>query len=465
MENYNIYDEIGRGTHSFVYKARRKRSIEYVAVKSTAKSRMDKILNEVPFLHKLDSRHVLKFFDWYESSNHIWLILEYCMGGDLLNLITQDKQLPESAVKSFGIELVAGLQYLHANSILYCDLKPANVLIDEFGSLKISDLHDAFLGVTRHPHDHLLQGCVLYELRTGRQPFTHTNFSELARMIQTETVALPVPGYEMSPVFCNLLARLLVKDPYQRITWNELVDHPFWADLPHLEKVVMPAQDIFDAAAPTTYRYPNTSAESTDSVGCGDCSPDRKDNQHKDNEVNDAVATTLCAGAETKRKVHGRLEDLSPEEDDIDSDLSPREKTNVEDKVADLASRCLVFLSQIFGDQLNEAVFLSNKESVPPNESVSSLLLLCLQENDLNIDGVVMLRVLLTLKNCLRCEGNNAHVSHWMTDHSRVLKAVKVLASQGQNVRLENESDKSSGPSLGEQISRTSAAIVRLCRS
>ena len=43
MENYNIYDEIGRGTHSFVYKARRKQSIEYVAVKSTAKSRMDKV--------------------------------------------------------------------------------------------------------------------------------------------------------------------------------------------------------------------------------------------------------------------------------------------------------------------------------------------------------------------------------------------------------------------------------------
>ncbi|RLN90958.1 hypothetical protein BBJ28_00023170, partial [Nothophytophthora sp. Chile5] len=131
MENYNIYDEIGRGTHSFVYKARRKRSIEYVAVKSTAKSRMDKVLNEVPFLHKLDSPYVLKFFDWYESSNHIWLILEYCIGGDLLNLITQDKQLPESVV-----QLMAGLQYLHANSILYCDLKPANVLIDEYGSLK-----------------------------------------------------------------------------------------------------------------------------------------------------------------------------------------------------------------------------------------------------------------------------------------------------------------------------------------
>ncbi|KAL3672163.1 hypothetical protein V7S43_002827 [Phytophthora oleae] len=278
MENYNIYDEIGRGTHSFVYKARRKRSIEYVAVKSTAKSRMDKILNEVPFLHKLDSPYVVKFFDWYESSNHIWLILEYCMGGDLLNLITQDKQLPEFTVKTFGVELVAGLQYLHSNSILYCDLKPANIMIDEFGSLKLADF-----GLARRipgsdaaperplapgsPHymapelfqqpaihsfasDFWALGCVLYEMKTGRQPFTHTNFSELARKIQTDPVELPVPGFEMSPKLCNLLGRLLVKNPYQRITWDELVDHPFWDDLPRLEKLKMPAQETFDSDSP-----------------------------------------------------------------------------------------------------------------------------------------------------------------------------------------------------------------------
>lgn len=57
------------------------------------------ILNEVQILHKLDSRYVLQFFNWYESQNHIWLIFEYCIGGDLLNLITQDKQLPEPAVR------------------------------------------------------------------------------------------------------------------------------------------------------------------------------------------------------------------------------------------------------------------------------------------------------------------------------------------------------------------------------
>ncbi|KAE9332287.1 hypothetical protein PF008_g15014 [Phytophthora fragariae] len=327
--------------HSFVYKARRKRSIEYVAVKSTAKSRMDKILNEVPFLHKLDSRYVLKFFDWYESSNHIWLILEYCMGGDLLNLITQDKQLPETAVKSFGIELVAGLQYLHANSILYCDLKPANVLIDEFGSLKLADfglarrIPGSDTAATRplapgSPHymapelfqqpavhsfasDFWALGCVLYELRTGRQPFTHTNFSELARKIQTDTVVLPVPGYEMSPVFCNLLQRLLVKDPYQRITWNELIDHPFWDNLPQLEDVVMPAQEMFDAAAPTPGRYPNISAESSDSINFADHPHDQSDDQHENNEEDDSTAGATGA---VQRQTNGSGPITTVTEDD-----------------------------------------------------------------------------------------------------------------------------------------------------
>ncbi|KAE9355830.1 hypothetical protein PR003_g2644 [Phytophthora rubi] len=179
------------------------------------------------------------------------------------------------------------------------------------------------------------------------------------------------------------------------------------------------------------------------------------------------ILIQLCVGTDATRKVHGRLGDLSPEEDEVEGGISPCGRNRVEDKIADLASRCLVFLSQIFGEQLNEAVFLNDKE--PADESLSSSLLLCLQVNDLNVDGVVMLRVLLMLKNCLRCEGNNAYVSNWMTEDSRVLKAVKELASQDQDIRLENERGKSgqqrSGPSIGEQISRTSAAIVRLCRS
>lgn len=122
-----------------VYKGRRKKSIEYVAVKSIEKNRRKKLMNEVKFLHGLDNENIIKFFAWYEMRNHLWIIFEYCAGGDLLTLINQDKVLPEETIQAFAKDLMTALHFLHMNGILYCDLKPSNVLFNEQGSMKLSD--------------------------------------------------------------------------------------------------------------------------------------------------------------------------------------------------------------------------------------------------------------------------------------------------------------------------------------
>ena len=76
MDNYHIYEEIGRGKSSVVYKGRRKKSILFLAVKSVAKAKMDKVLHEVQIMYRLEHINILKFSNWYETRNHIWLILE-----------------------------------------------------------------------------------------------------------------------------------------------------------------------------------------------------------------------------------------------------------------------------------------------------------------------------------------------------------------------------------------------------
>lgn len=139
MNNYHIYEEVGRGKYSVVYKGRIKKSIKYVAVKSVERSRRKKLMNEVRIFHDLAHRNVLKFYNWYETRNHLWIIFEYCAAGDLYQLIEQDKKLPEETVRKFAIELVEGLAYLHENSVIYSDLKPANVLVNEYGVLKLCD--------------------------------------------------------------------------------------------------------------------------------------------------------------------------------------------------------------------------------------------------------------------------------------------------------------------------------------
>ena len=73
----------------------------------------------------------------YETTNHLWLILEYCVGGDLMSLLRQDVRLPEASVHDMARDLLVALQHLHAHAIIYCDVKPSNVLLDENGRLKL----------------------------------------------------------------------------------------------------------------------------------------------------------------------------------------------------------------------------------------------------------------------------------------------------------------------------------------
>ena len=139
MNNFHIYEEIGRGKYSVVYKGRKKKTIEYVAVKSVERNRRKKLMNEVRIFHNLTHRNILRFHNWYETRNHLWIIFEYCPGGDLFKLLEEDKKLPEKVVKKFAGELCEGLSYLHENGIIFADLKPSNIMLNEFSSLKLSD--------------------------------------------------------------------------------------------------------------------------------------------------------------------------------------------------------------------------------------------------------------------------------------------------------------------------------------
>lgn len=69
-------------------------------------------------MHKLHSAHVLKFYDWYETRNNLWLILEYCTGADLESLLKQDGHLPETSVRIFGLDILAGLKVRQTDRLL-----------------------------------------------------------------------------------------------------------------------------------------------------------------------------------------------------------------------------------------------------------------------------------------------------------------------------------------------------------
>ncbi|KAH8499904.1 hypothetical protein H0E87_015230 [Populus deltoides] len=273
MNHFHIYEAIGRGKYSSVYKGRKKKTIEYFAIKSVDKSQKSKVLHEVRMLHSLDHPNVLKFYSWYETSSHLWLVLEYCVGGDLMTLLRQDSQLPEDSIHDLSHDVVRALQYLHSKGIIYCDLKPSNILLDENGHTKLCDfgLARKLSDISKTPSSMLPQakrgtpcymapelfedggahsyasdfwalGCVLYEGYAGRPPFVGREFTQLVKSILSDPTP-PLPGNPSRP-FVNLVNSLLIKDPAERIKWSELCGHAFWRT--KFAPVHLPPQPAFD---------------------------------------------------------------------------------------------------------------------------------------------------------------------------------------------------------------------------
>ena len=140
MENFVLYDEIGSGDKRTVYKGRRKGTVSYVAIHCVEKIHRPLIQNNVRVSYELSHPNVVQFHEWYETTNHLWLVVELCSGDSLAAILSQDGYLPEKQVKEFGMHVVRALVYLHAHQdIVYGNLCPGNVLLDADGTLKLSN--------------------------------------------------------------------------------------------------------------------------------------------------------------------------------------------------------------------------------------------------------------------------------------------------------------------------------------
>ncbi|XP_044789246.2 serine/threonine-protein kinase ULK3 isoform X3 [Bubalus bubalis] len=201
---------------------------------------------------------VYKAYAKWDSDN-IYLIMEFCAGGDLSRFIHTRRILPEKVARVFMQQLASALQFLHERNISHLDLKPQNILLS---SLEKPHLKLADFGFAQHmsPRDekHVLRGSplymapemvcqrqydarvdlwsvgvILYEALFGQPPFASRSFSELEEKIRSNRVIeLPLRP-QLSQDCRDLLQRLLERDPSRRISFQDFFSHP-WVDLEHM---------------------------------------------------------------------------------------------------------------------------------------------------------------------------------------------------------------------------------------
>ncbi|NXG58814.1 STK36 kinase, partial [Hemiprocne comata] len=256
MEKYHVLEMIGEGSFGRVYKGRRKHSAQVVALKFIPKvgqseKELKNLQREIEIMRGLHHPNIIQMLDTFETDKEVVVVADYAEG-ELFQILEDDGSLPEDQqVQTIAAQLVSALYYLHSHRILHRDMKPQNILLGKDGVVKLCDfgfaramsIHTMVLTsikgtplymspelVREQPYDHKADlwsmGCILYELFVGTPPFYTSSIFQLIRLIVREPIKWPTA---ISPVFKSFLQGLLMKDPRQRLSWPELLSHPFIA--------------------------------------------------------------------------------------------------------------------------------------------------------------------------------------------------------------------------------------------
>jgi mitogen-activated protein kinase kinase kinase len=144
---------IGQGSFGSVYLALHAVTGELMAVKqvelpsASGTSQMDHrktnmveaLKHEIGLLRELKHKNIVQYLGSNSDESHLNIFLEYVPGGSVATMLVNYGPLGESLIQNFVRQILTGLSYLHSRDIIHRDIKGANILVDNKGSVKISD--------------------------------------------------------------------------------------------------------------------------------------------------------------------------------------------------------------------------------------------------------------------------------------------------------------------------------------
>ena len=147
--DYLLNEEIGSGGFAKVVQGIHIPTGEKVAVKIMDKAQifseplnLNRIQREIAILKIVRHRNIIKLYELMETPNKIYLVMEYCNGGELFDYIVSKQHLTERQACRFFQEIINSVEYLHSLNIVHRDLKPENLLLDKINNkitLKLID--------------------------------------------------------------------------------------------------------------------------------------------------------------------------------------------------------------------------------------------------------------------------------------------------------------------------------------
>ncbi|KAH7616326.1 hypothetical protein Ndes2526B_g08422 [Nannochloris sp. 'desiccata'] len=255
LTDFDIGKPLGRGKFGNVYLAREKGSRYIVALKVLFKNQLQQsnvehqLRREIEIQSHLRHPNILRLYGYFYDATRVYLILEYAAKGELYKQLQAAGHFDERRTATYIASLAKALIYCHSKHVIHRDIKPENLLLGINGELKIADFgwsvhapnsrRKTLCGtldylppemVEGSMHDDRVDiwslGVLCYEFLCGQPPFEAAGHSETYKRILKVDLKFP-SSPSVSEGAQDLIKKLLIKVPADRIPLEELLNHPW----------------------------------------------------------------------------------------------------------------------------------------------------------------------------------------------------------------------------------------------
>ena len=251
---------IGKGAFGEVWKVTHENSKKVYCVKILSKRDIfeQKLINqinkEISIMYNINHPYSVKLVNHFEDNEKLYLIMELAPNGNLYNLIQnniKEKVKNMALIKKLIVQSIEIIKYLHSKNIVYRDIKPENLLLDNDYNIKLCDYGWAtyftpgkFLTVycgtpeyvspeviKKYPYNEKVDiwglGVLIFELVFGYAPFSSTFNEERFNNIKAGKINWPKDLGDEYKDLKDLIEKILRVDPKERISLDEIENHPW----------------------------------------------------------------------------------------------------------------------------------------------------------------------------------------------------------------------------------------------